>query len=173
MQQLSKKGMIDSLPDIKFSKGIYEGCVLGKHPQNKFDKEKTQKASFPLDMIHSDLMGPFMHPSISKSRYVIIFVDDFSHFRWIFFLKKKSEVFQHLKDFKSLVETQSRKKIKALRTDNGWEYVNREIHNLCLETKIRLQHTVPYTSQQNEVAKRKNICLKEMTSCMLHAKSLP
>jgi hypothetical protein len=66
--------MVDGLPNIHFSKGICEGCVLGKHPQEKFDKGKTQKASFPLDLIHSDLMGPFPHPSISKSRYVLIFL---------------------------------------------------------------------------------------------------
>jgi hypothetical protein len=36
-----------------------------------------------------------------------------------------------------------------------------------------LQHTVPYTPQQNEFVERKNMSLKEMTSCMLHARSLP
>ena len=105
MQHLSKHGMVDGLPDIHFSKGICEGCVLGKNPQEKFDKGNTQKASFPLDMIHSDLMGNFPHPSINKSRYMLIFVDDFSRFTWNFFLRKKTEVFKHLKDFKALVET--------------------------------------------------------------------
>jgi hypothetical protein len=57
-----KQGMVDGLPDIHFPKRICEGCVLGKHPQEKFNKGKTQKASFPLDLIHSDLMGPFLHP---------------------------------------------------------------------------------------------------------------
>ena len=90
MKKISKKGMFDGLPKIHFSKGICKGCVLGKHPQEKFDKGKTQKASFPLDLIHSDLMGPFPYPSAIKSRYLIIFFDDFSHFTWIFFLKKKS-----------------------------------------------------------------------------------
>jgi hypothetical protein len=66
MKQLIKYGMIDDLPDMHVSKGICGGCVLGKHPQEKFDKGKTQKASSLLDLIHSDLMGPFMHPSISK-----------------------------------------------------------------------------------------------------------
>jgi hypothetical protein len=106
--------MVDGLPNIHFSKGICEGCVLGKHPQEKFDKEKTQKAYFPLNLIHSDLMGPFPHPSISKLRYVLIFIDDLSHFTWIYFLRKQSRVFQHLKDFKALVETQLGKKIKVL-----------------------------------------------------------
>jgi hypothetical protein len=90
MKQLNKKRMVDVLPDIRFSKGICERCVLGKHPQEKFDKGKTQKDSFPLDLTHSGLMGPFLHPSISKSRYVLIFVDHFSCFTWILFLRKKS-----------------------------------------------------------------------------------
>ena len=124
-----------------------EGCVLGKHPQEKFDKGKSQWASEPLDLIHSDLMGPFLHPSINKMRFFLIFVDDFSRFTWIYFLKQKSEVFQHLKDFKALVETQSGKKIKVLQTNNGGEYVNHEIHNLFHEAGIQLQHTVPYTLQ--------------------------
>jgi hypothetical protein len=85
--------MVDGLPDIHFSKEICEGCVLGKHPQEKFDKGKTQKASSPFDLIHNDIMGPFPHPSIIKARYMLIFYDDFSHFTWMFFLRKKSEVF--------------------------------------------------------------------------------
>jgi hypothetical protein len=42
MQQLSKHILVDGLPDIHFSKGVCEGCVLGKHPQEKFDKGKSQ-----------------------------------------------------------------------------------------------------------------------------------
>jgi hypothetical protein len=106
--------LVDGLPDIHFSKGVCEGCVLGKHLQEKFDKGKTWRDFAPLDMIHSDLMGPFPHPYIRKLRFFLIFVDDFSHFTWIYFLRKKYKVFQHLKDFKSLVATQSKKKIKVL-----------------------------------------------------------
>jgi hypothetical protein len=73
MQQLSKKILVDGLQDIHFSKGVCEGCVLGKHAQEKFDKGKSQRAYAPLDLIHSDLMGPFLHPSISKERFVLIF----------------------------------------------------------------------------------------------------
>jgi hypothetical protein len=51
--------------------------------------------------------------------------------------------------------------------------VNHEIHNLFHEAWIQLQHTVPYNSQQNGVAEWKNRSLKDMASCMLHAKSLP
>jgi hypothetical protein len=105
MQQLRKHILVDGLLDIHLSKGVCEGCVLEKHPQEKFDKGKSQQDSTHLDMIHNDLMGPFPHPSINKVRFVLIFDDDFSHFTWIYLLRKKSKVFRHLKDFKSLVET--------------------------------------------------------------------
>jgi transposase InsO family protein len=121
-----------------------------KTPSREIRQRKVSESFAPLDLIHSDLMGPFSHPSINKVRFFLIFFDDFSRFTWIYFLRKKSEVFQHLKDFKALVETQSGKKIKVLRTDNGGEYVNHEIHNIFHEAGIQLQHTVPYTP----VAKR-------------------
>jgi hypothetical protein len=35
-----------------------------------------------------------------------------------------------------------------------------------------MQHSVPYTPQQNGVAKRKNRTLKEMTNCMIQSKGL-
>jgi hypothetical protein len=66
---------------------------LGKHPKEKFDNGNTQKASSPLDLIHNDLMGPFLHPSIIKARYMLIFFDDFSCYTWTFFLMHKYEVF--------------------------------------------------------------------------------
>ena len=130
--------------------------VFSKNTLKRNLTKESLRASPPLYIIHNDLMGPFPHPSINKARFVLIFVDDFSHFTWIYFLSKKSEVFQHLKDFKDLVETQSGKKIKVLQTDNGGEYVNHEIHNLFHEVGIQLQHTIPYTPQQNGVAEWKN-----------------
>jgi hypothetical protein len=147
MQQLCKQDMVTDFPNIHFSKGVCQGCVLGKHPQEKFEKGKAWRASSPLELIHSDLMGPFPHPSINKARYVLTFIDDFSRYTWVYFLRQKSEVFEHLKDFKAHAETQSGRKIKILCTDNGGEYVNRDVQHLCSEVGIQLQHTIPYTLQ--------------------------
>jgi hypothetical protein len=155
MQQLRKKILVYALPNIHFSKGVCEGCVLGKHPQEKFDKGNSQRASEPLYLIPNDLMGPFTDPSITKERFFLIFVDDFSRFTWIYFLRKKIEIFQHLKDFKALVEIQSENKIKVVRIDNGGEYVSHEYHNIFHEAWIYFQHTVPYTPHQNDVVERK------------------
>jgi hypothetical protein len=33
--------MVNGLPNIKFIDGVYQGCILGKHPEEKFEKGKA------------------------------------------------------------------------------------------------------------------------------------
>eukprot|EP00253_Pinus_taeda_P030792 PITA_30792 len=62
--------------------------------------------------------------------------DDFSRNTWIYFLKKKSEVFDRFKEFKALVENQTKKKINVLRTDNGGEFCSKEFEEFCKKCGI-------------------------------------
>ena len=85
----------------------------------------------------------------------------------MYFLKQKSEVFETFKVFKALVENMCGNKIKILRNENGKEYVNNILHHIFEEGGIQMQHSVPYTPQQNGVVERKNKALKEMATCMM------
>jgi transposase InsO family protein len=173
LDQHSKAEMLDGLPHIQYTDGVCQGCILGKHPEEKFNTSKVWRTLSLLELIHSDITGPFPHPLISKVKYVLTFIEDFSRYTWVYFLKLKSEVFECLKDIKHLVENQTGKRIKKLHTDNGGEYVNKDVEHVCSESSIALQHTVPYTTQQNGVAERKNKTLKEMANCILQARALP
>ena len=64
-------------------------------------------------------------PSINGSRYFINFIDDYSRYCWIYFIKNKSEVFETFKVFKASDENTLGKKIKALRSNNGGVYIER------------------------------------------------
>jgi hypothetical protein len=59
LHQLSKENMVEGLTAIKFTSGVCQGCILGKHPEKKFEKWKEQRDYSPLGMIHSEIMGPF------------------------------------------------------------------------------------------------------------------
>ena len=65
--------------------------------------------------------------SMNGSRYILTFIDDFSRYTWVFFLKKKSEVCENFYELKALIKNASRLKIKILRSDNGGEYVSNEL----------------------------------------------
>ena len=56
------------------------------------------------------------------------FFDDYSYKTWIYFLKKKDEVFERFKEFKDLVENLSKKRIKILRSYNGGEFTSGEFN---------------------------------------------
>ena len=72
-----------------------------------------------------------------------------------------------------MVENEYGRKLKILRFDNGGEYVNSEFIQYCEDVGSQMQHSIPYTPQQNGVAERKNISLKEMATCMMEAKKFP
>ena len=56
----------------------------------------------------------------------------------------------------------------------GWNLLRMNLKLLLLLSKHGIQHqkTIPYTPQQNGVAKRKNITLVEMARCMICSKRL-
>ena len=72
------------------------------------------------------MCGPLEVPSISHADYFLTFIDDFSRNLWVYFLKHKSHNLFKFQLFKSLVENESSKKIKTLRTDNGGEFIKKE-----------------------------------------------
>ena len=75
-------------------------------------------------------------------------------------------------EFKTFVENSYGRKIKSLRSDNGGEYIKSELLQIYDKYGIQIQHSIPYTPQQNGVAETKNWALKEMTTYMLEAKGL-
>ena len=111
--------------------------------------------------------------STSQSKYALTFIDDFSKYCWVHFLKHKYEVFDLFKVVRALVENQSRRKLKILISENGGEYFNSEFIQYCKYASIQMRHSIPYTPHQNGVAERKNISLKEMATSMMEAKTLP
>ena len=128
--ELGKEGMVEGHPPIKTSNGACIGCVVGKHPDPSYDKWKASRSTQVLGLAHSDLIGPLPTPSYGGSRYVLTFIDDFSRFCWVYFLKLKSEVFETLKVWKPLVKNKCGNKIKVLHIGNGKYYVNNIFQDL-------------------------------------------
>nr|DAD45748.1 TPA_asm: hypothetical protein HUJ06_003978 [Nelumbo nucifera] len=89
---------------------------------------------FHHDMVY--FMGPTKTPSYSGLQYVMIFVDDFLRFTWVYFLEHKSEAFSKFIQFKQLVEKEFELKIKCLRTDNGGECVQNPTAKRGAERKL-------------------------------------
>ena len=97
-------------------------------------------------------MGTYSVANISGAKWFVSFIDDCSRVTWIFFMKDKAEVAQLFQNFYRMVQTQFGKTIKRLRSDNGTEYVNRNMSEFLQKHGVIHELTCVDTPQQNGVA---------------------
>ena len=106
-----KKTMLKGLPQLDVRAEIVcTGCQYGKAHQLPYEDSKF-KTQAPLELVHSDVFGRVKQPSIGGMRYMVTFIDDFSRYVWVFFMKEKSETLDKFNEFKEIVEGKVSKKI--------------------------------------------------------------
>jgi transposase InsO family protein len=85
------------------------------------------------------------------------FIDDYTRFAWIYFLKHKDDAKKAIKDYVTRIEKQFDTTILRFRTDGGGEYIiNKDITNYFDSQGIAHEPTPPYTPESNGVAERFN-----------------
>ena len=102
------------------------GVLLGKYTKTAFTSSESKSVGV-LHLINSDLCGAMSIVSLRGFEYYVTFIDDHSKKTWIYFLKSKKseEVLQRFQEFKAPVENQTVRRIQALRSDNGGEYISK------------------------------------------------
>jgi Integrase core domain len=85
-------------------------------------KYTTNRMMDVLELIHTDICGPFPTATRNGHVYFISFVDNYSRYGYIYLIKEKSQTFDTFKSFKSEVESQLNKRIKDVISDHGGEY---------------------------------------------------
>lgn len=119
LKVIMEKSMLKGLPQLEVKTDIVcAGCQYGKAHQQPY-KESKFRAKKPLELIHSDVFGPVKQTSISGMRYMVTFIDDYSRYVWVFFMKEKSETFSKFQEFKTTLEGELGMKIRCLRSYNG------------------------------------------------------
>ena len=144
-----------------------EECAEAKIARKPFPKQATYRAREVLELIHSDICGPMTVPSRGGAYYFITFIDDYSRWTSVSLLKSKDEAYDMFVKYKTNMENLTNKKMKALRTDNGKEYVSTKFNDYLSRHGIKHQTTVPYSPQQNGIAERANRTLMEAARSML------
>ncbi|KAG8502566.1 hypothetical protein CXB51_001088 [Gossypium anomalum] len=161
---LAKQGLLKGAKACKLK--FCEHCVLGKQKRVKFGTAIHNTKGI-LEYVHSDVWGPSKTPSLGGKHYFVTFVDDFSRRVWVYTMRTKDKVLGVFLKWKTMIENQTGKKIKRLRTDNGGEYKSDPFFDVCQEYGIVRHFTVRDTPQQNRVAEHMNRTLLEKVRCML------
>jgi hypothetical protein len=98
--RLSKLNLVLGLPQLRFEKELvcapcrHAKMVVFSHPP--LTDVMTER---PCELVHMDLVGPARVRSASGKWYVLVVVDDYSRYVWVFFWKIEG---RHLVLFKIL-----------------------------------------------------------------------
>ena len=95
-------------------------------------------ASKAFELLHIDLFGPTTYTSIGGNKYGFVIVDDFTRYTWVVFLVDKSDVFATFKSFIKRCHNEFETTTKQVRSDNGSEFKNTRVDDLC--DKFRIRH---------------------------------
>ena len=155
-------------------------CIKGK--QTKHRKKGATRNTQLLEIVHTNIGGPFDVNSFEKEVYFITFIDHYSRYGYVYSLHEKSHIVNVLEIYLNEVERQLDRNVKIVRSDRGGEYYGRydetrqhsgPFAKLLQKRSICAQYTMLGTLQQNSVSERCNRTLMNMVRSMLRNLTLP
>lgn len=155
--------------DISMAK--CESCCKAKQVRQAYDQTR-HRAKSPLELIQTDIIGP-LEESVNGEKYLITFLDDYSHCAVTVALHQRSDVAEHFKKFERLATAKFNQKISTIRLDNAPEFVGGDFRDYCNESEITLQFAEPYEHQHNGTAESWNRTIMERTRALLYDAKLP
>ena len=155
----------------KYVSFFCQDCAIGKNHKLPFFVS-VSSTTHSLELVHCDAWGLLLF-LLSRYKFYVLFVDEFTKYSWLFPLKSKFEVFSIFVHFKSYVEKLTGNKMKILRSDSGGEFTSSQFNSFLLQHGILHQFSCPHTPEKNEFVERKYRHLTETTRTLLAASKVP
>ena len=136
-----------TIPSVE---SICPGCQLGKQPNCLFAVNEF-RATKPFELVHSDLKS-FEIESYHRSRYIIVFYDDYTTMGWFKPLRTKDQALPATKEFIKYVQNQHSASITGWMSNAGGEYKSKAFGQLMRDHGIHIYESMPHIPQQNRQA---------------------
>ncbi|GJR76683.1 retrovirus-related pol polyprotein from transposon TNT 1-94 [Tanacetum coccineum] len=165
INDLTRLDLVDGLPKFKYGKDHL--CERGKSKKDSHPLKLVPSDHSKLELLHMDLCGPMRVASINGKKYILVIVDDYSRYTWVYFLHSKDETPEIIKKFIAQAQLNYKAKVCKIRTDNGTEFKNATLKAHYEKLGIMQQFSTAQTPQQNGVVERRNRTLVEAARTML------
>ncbi|GKA57016.1 retrovirus-related pol polyprotein from transposon TNT 1-94 [Tanacetum coccineum] len=100
INDLNKHDLVDRLPKFNYGKDhLCSSCERGKSKKDSHPPKLVPSSHSMLELLHMDLCGPMRVDSINGKRYILVIIDDYSRFIWVYFLHLKDENPKIIKKF--------------------------------------------------------------------------
>nr|GEV98417.1 retrovirus-related Pol polyprotein from transposon TNT 1-94 [Tanacetum cinerariifolium] len=145
INDLARNDLVSGLLKFKYHKeNLYPSCEQGK----------SKRASHPPK-------------PVSNSSGMLVIVDDYSRYTWVYFLRSKDEAPEVIKMFLIRITVLFQSPVIIIRTDNDTEFKNQVLKEYFDSVGISHQMSSVRTPQQNGVVERRNRTFVEAARTML------
>jgi hypothetical protein len=135
--RLSGLCLLRGLPMLKFESDLVcAPCRHGKMIVVSHSLVNTVMTGHPRQLLHINIVGPSQVRSKGCKWYILVVVDDYSYYSWVFFLESKDEEFEHFGLLVLRLNNEHPNYLKVIRSDNGTEFRNASFDEFCLEHGI-------------------------------------
>nr|GEU53491.1 retrovirus-related Pol polyprotein from transposon TNT 1-94 [Tanacetum cinerariifolium] len=144
--------LVDGLLKFKYEKDhLCSACERGKSKKASHPPKLVSSDNSKLELLHMDLCGLMRVASINGKKYILVILDDYSRFTWVYFLHSKDETPEIIKKFIAQAELNYKAKVCKIHTDNGTECKNATLKAHYEKLGIMQQFLTARTPQQNGV----------------------
>nr|GEV39783.1 retrovirus-related Pol polyprotein from transposon TNT 1-94 [Tanacetum cinerariifolium] len=143
INDLSRNDLVTGLPKFKYHKEhLCPSCEQGKSKKASHPPKPVPNYKQRLYLLHMDLCGPMRITSINGKQHVLVIMDDYSHYTWVYFFKSKNEAPEVIKTFLKKIQVLLQALVIIIRTDNGTEFKNQAeaIADACYTKKRSIIH---------------------------------
>ncbi|GJS22230.1 integrase, catalytic region, zinc finger, CCHC-type containing protein [Tanacetum coccineum] len=157
INDLTRLDLVDGLPKFKYGKDhLCFACERGKSKKASHPLKLVPSDHSKLELLHMDLCGPMRVASINGKKYILVIVDDYSRYTWVYFIQSKDETPKIIKKFIAQAQLNYKAKVCKIRTDNGTEFKKATLKVHYEKLGIMQQFSTDRTPQQNGVVERLN-----------------
>nr|GEV88187.1 putative ribonuclease H-like domain-containing protein [Tanacetum cinerariifolium] len=168
INDLAKNDLVSGLPKFKYTKEhVCPSCEQGKIKRASHQPKPVPNLKQQLHLLHIDLCGPMRVASINGQWYVLVIVDDYSQYTWVYFLRTKDETPEVIKNFLKKISVRLQAPVIIVRTDNGTEFKNQILKEYFDSVGIIHETSAAKTPHQNGVVERRNRTLVKAARTML------
>lgn len=149
-------------------------CARGKatRASRKHVPKGKEVSTRPLDLVHTDIVGPMHDKSFGGALYFIPVYDDASSLSLVRFIRSKDDAPKAVQEMVTELETAlngkvKRISVKRLRSDNDSVFLSSSFQEWLKEKGIIHERTAAYSPESNGKAERLNRTLMDMARTML------
>nr|GEU47247.1 hypothetical protein [Tanacetum cinerariifolium] len=154
------------LPKMKFEKDhLCFACEQGKIHQKHHKFKMAFASNKPLYLLYIDLCGLMRVESINGKRYVLVVVDDYSRYTWVFFLHSNDEASEVIISFIKKSQVNLQHQVQRVRTDNGTEFKNKTLAKFFDENCLIIHKRFDETPNELMNKRKPNIKFFRVFGC--------